>query len=123
MADGRTDAAAAEQCIEDPLVPLAAAGLLRGAPVFAASGKRLGKLTGAVLHRPAGGIALVELERSRLFGLLRRRMPLPRQLLSGPDAEGRFTVPWPLPDVLTPAQGPAGVGAGRLDPARGEQDV
>lgn len=123
MAGGRTDAAAAEQCIEDDLVPLAAAGLLKGAQVFAASGKRLGRLTGAVVHRPAGGIASVELERSRLFGLLRRRLSLPRQLLTGPDAGGRFTVPWPLPDALAPAQGPKGAGVRRLDPARGEQDA
>ncbi len=102
----------------DNLVRLGRSDLLKGAPVFSTAGARLGTLTGVVVQRASGRVASVVLRRSRLFGLLRRQIVLPREALSGPVAGGGFVIPWPLPDVTTLAR--QGLAAGRLDPSRGE---
>ena len=104
----------------DDLVHLTTSELLKGAPVFSPSGERLGTLTGAVVYRPSGSIASVELERSWMFGLLRQHLTLPREILTGPNANGGFVVPWPLPDASTRARSSVTSGALRLDPARDE---
>ena len=74
IADGRTDASATGVRGPDDLVHLTTSGLLKGAPVLSPSGERLGTLTGAVVYRPSGSIASVELERSWMFGLLRQHV-------------------------------------------------
>jgi len=102
----------------DNLVRLGRSDLLKGAPVFSTAGERLGTLTGVVVQRVSGRIASVVLQRSRLFGLLRRQIVLPREILSGPLAGGGFVIPWPLPDVRTLAT--RARSGGRLDPARGD---
>lgn len=104
--------------LADNLVRLGRSDLLKGAPVFSTAGARLGTLTGVVVQRASGRVASVVLRRSRLFGLLRRQIVLPREALAGPVAGGGFVIPWPLPDVRTLAR--IGCPGGRLDPARGE---
>ncbi|MBL8667792.1 MAG: PRC-barrel domain-containing protein [Rhodospirillales bacterium] len=107
-----------DDALADNLVRLGRSDLLKGTPVFSTGGQRLGTLTGVVVQRASGRVASVVLRRSRLFGLLRRQIVLPREILSAPLAGGGFVIPWPLPDVRSLAR--QGRPAGRLDPARGE---
>lgn len=102
---------------------LAESGKLKGIPVFASTGKCLGTLDGTVLHGSSGAIASVVLVQRRLFGLLNRRIVLPRSALQTVGANGGFVVEWPQRNnsTETPAlPDDAPFFLWRLDPAREE---
>ena len=95
---------------------------LKGVPVFTTTGERLGTLEGAVIHQSSGAIASVVVTSRRLFGLLRRRIALPRSALQVAGANGGFVVEWPQRDITkeSAAQPIAPLTMPRLDPARGD---
>jgi sporulation protein YlmC with PRC-barrel domain len=102
---------------------LAECGKLKGIPVFASTGKCLGTLDGTVLHRSSGAITSVVLVQRRLFGLLNRRIVLPRAALQTVGANGGFVVEWPQRNSSTDTPGlpdDAPLMPWRLDPAREE---
>ena len=109
--------------IVDSKLYLAECGVLKGIPVFASTGERLGALDGTVVHRTSGAISSVVLVQRRLFGLLKRRTVLPRAALQTVGANGGFIVEWPQRNSSrqVPAlPGTAPLMLSRLDPAREE---
>ena len=101
---------------------------LKGIPVFATTGRRLGIIDRVLLHQATGGIAFLVVIRRRLFGLLRERLILPQSALRSGGSNGGFIVEWPLQELArqpgqeaaasapTPTTAPL-----RLDPARGDE--
>lgn len=110
-----------EEVYIDEALDLAEVDSLRGVPVFAPSGRRLGALEGILINRRSGSIAYVVLCRRWFLGLRRQRHMLPRAALTPRAEQGGFTVDldWKA-KPQTASSPPLPVLPARLDPARAE---